>query len=251
MFERLPWALLAIGIALGGIIVLWIFKSLLKCCCLPRKYRDKYVLFEETDNDGKKKPIWVKTTGKPWNSVKHLFLEVAFFIATAIVLWIASAVAGFNFWTSSIVGVGLGLVGTYVFGTPLRTLGSSIFVYSKDLVEEGFYIQIENVEGRVVELHPLGAELEAIDRTTGAAMMVHVPMDKFLTEIWVRKYREEKLLPATSIHPDEVIDRFTGERKPKGMRKVSPGNMRTKEEGDLMERGLLTPFFVGQKSKNK
>ena len=156
LFERLPWALLSIGIFLGGCVVLFIFKRIMRCICLSPKYRNRYVRAGVHKNlDGTTNVTWKLETHHPMGSFWHLFIEVFFIIALVITIWIAAHVAGFNFWTSSLMGVGLGLVGTYMvsvffptrakarsavasiyspffffyFGQALHALGSGIFVY--------------------------------------------------------------------------------------------------------------------------
>jgi hypothetical protein len=108
IFERLPYALLAMGVVVGGFFVTYIIKLLLSKCCLPRKNIERYVLKSKKGH----RKVFRVTTRKRWGSIAHLILETFFFIAIVLVLWIGAHVAGFNFWTSSMVGVGLGLVGT-------------------------------------------------------------------------------------------------------------------------------------------
>lgn len=138
LFERLPWALLAIGIFLGGCIVLFFFKKLFRCCCLHPRYRSRWVRrgVRTDPHTGKKYGEWVPERHHPMGSFKHLFIEVLFLVLLVLVIWVAAHVAGFNFWTSSLVGVGLGLVGTYMFGAAIQALGSGIFVYITNKVKK-------------------------------------------------------------------------------------------------------------------
>ena len=192
MFERLPWALLAIGIFLGGCVVLFIMKRAFKACFLNPKYRTNWVLRRTHQlPNGRVQGEWVQETHHPMGSFKHLIIEVFFLICLVITIWVAAHVAGFNFWSSSLVGVGLGLVGTYMFGAAIQALGAGIFIYMTNKLEEQMYVEVDGVEGMIRELHPLYAELEYMDKESHGMIHVQVPMTRLLTSIVKRNFSKE------------------------------------------------------------
>lgn len=211
LWDRLPWALLAVGVVVGGLVVTWLVKFALGLCCLPRKYREKLVLVRK-GKDGK--PVFQPSTRKLRGSVAHLLLETFFFVAIVIVLWIAAHIAGFNFWTSSLVGVGMGLVGTYIFGAALQNIGAGYFVFLTDKVEEGWYVRVAGVEGRIIEIHPLFVEMESISPGSGGALHHQVPMLVVLTSIVTRDFNKEAEMEPTTINPDHYLPRARQGRRP-------------------------------------
>ena len=192
MFERLPWALLSIGIFIGGCVILFFMKRMFSCCCLHPKYRHNWVL-RRTHKlpNGRVQGEWIQESHHPMGSFKHLFIEVFFLICLVLIIWVSAHVAGFSFWSSSLVGVGLGLVGTYMFGAAIQALGSGIFIYMTNKIEENFYIEVDGVEGMVRELHPLYAELEYKDKESGGMVYIQVPMNRLLTSIVKRNFSKE------------------------------------------------------------
>lgn len=189
-FESLPYSLLALGIAVGGVFVIWLMKLIFTSCCLHPKYRERWVTIR-----GRLEPI----RHKRLQSVIHLVLESFFFVGIVIVLWIAAAVAGFNFWTSSLVGIAIGAVFTYMFGGALQQIGAGYFIYLTDKIEEGYYIEVNGVEGRVTELHPLYAEMESIDKVTKGVIHTQVPMLSLITSIVKRNFHKELTIPRLSL----------------------------------------------------
>jgi len=225
LWERLPWALLSLAVVIVGFAAVYFAKLLLKMCCLSAKYREKYVLVKRRGNH----KVFVATTRKRWGSVAHLMLETFFFVGVVIVLWIGAHVAGFNFWTSSFVGVGIGLVGTYIFGTALQNIGAGYFVFLTDKIEEGWYIKVAGVEGRVIEIHPLYVEIENHAKS-GGALHHQVPMVHILTSVLTRDFNAEySMRSTTAINPN---DHLTGERDAEFEKLVpiprSKGRRRTK-----------------------
>ena len=81
------------------------------------------------------------------------------------------------------------------FGAPLTA-----FFFS----EEGQYIKVGGVEGRITELHPLYAELEYLDQESGGIEHIQVPMTMLLTTIVKRNFVKEAQMPKTSLDPNRM-----------------------------------------------
>jgi len=210
LWDRLPWALLALGVVFGGLFVIYIVKMLLGLCMLPRKYHERYVLIRVDDGSGKK--FYAPSMRRRWGSFAHLMLETFFFVGIVITLWIAAHIAGFNFWTSSLVGIGLGLVGTYIFGSALQNIGAGYFVFLTDKVEEGWCISVAGVKGRITEIHPLYIEIESRDPKTGGALHHQVPMIMILTAVVTRDFNMEYNAPLLT-RTDDPTMHLTGNKR--------------------------------------
>lgn len=220
LWDRLPWALLAIGVIIGGAFVVWLIKLLLSYIFIP-KYRERYVLIREdkpksksggVENNAKPTQYFAPTRRMRWGSFAHLILETFFFIAIVLVLWIGAHVAGFNFWTSSIV---LGFMGTavvYIFTAGLQNIGAGYMIFLTDKIEEGWYISVDQYKGRIIEIHPLYVEIESRDSTTGGAIHHQIPMLRMLTSVVSRFYHEEYYAPILTRKDDPTQHLLGGDQ---------------------------------------
>jgi len=206
LWDRLPWALLALGVIFGGFLVIWAIRLLLSYFFIP-KYRERYVLIRE-EKSGKK--YFAPTRRMRWGSFVHLILETFFIVSIVIVLWIAAHIAGFNFWTSTIVLGFIGSAGVYIFGGGLQNFGSGFIVFLTDKVEEGWYISVCAYKGRVIEIHPLYVEIETRDEKTGGAIHHQIPMLLMLTTVVSRFYYEEYCAPILT-RKDDPTSHLTGD----------------------------------------
>ena len=146
LWDRLPWALLAIGVVLGGFLVMFLLKKLAALVCLPRKYREKFVLTESYSMaNGKRELVFRASTRKRWGSVAHLLLETFFFVGIVIVLWVGAHVAGFNFWTSSPRPQQSKIVTYYLFLFLLiNFLGISLLLYINKAISSFVLLRISS-----------------------------------------------------------------------------------------------------------
>lgn len=192
VWHRLPWALLAIGTGIGGIIVIFVIKSILSVA-LPKKYRERLVLSGIDEKTGK--PIFTQEQHHRLRSYYRVFIETVFFVGIALVLWIASYVGGFDVLSSSLISVGFGLVGTYMFATVIQQMGSGYWVYMTDKVEEGQYLRFPTlspyIHGRLTELHPLYGILQRTNDAGDGLLEIQVPMSDLLGSHVIRDFKAE------------------------------------------------------------
>lgn len=192
VWERLPWALLAFGTAIGGLIVVYVLvKVILGYCCLPSKYNDRLV-WSGTNEQGK--DVYKRETRNTSGSYKHVILETLFFVGCFIVLWIASFVAGFNLMSSSLMSIGIGLVATYMFGVVIQNMGSGYWVYVTDKFEEFQYVRSATnplVHGLINEMHPMFVILQQEKEEGGGLLEIQVPMTDMLSGTWIRDFAAE------------------------------------------------------------
>lgn len=195
VWNRLPWALLAFGTAVGGLIVVYILvKVILGYCCLPQKYHDRLVWSGVDKKTGESQ--FIRETRNTPQSYKHVFLETLWFIGVFIVLWIASFVAGFDLLSSSLMSIAIGLIATYMFSVVIQNMGAGYWVYLTDKVEECHYVRSATnpvVHGMIHEMHPLYVILQRENDQRNGCYEIQVPMANMLTDVWIRDFNEEGL----------------------------------------------------------
>lgn len=193
IWERLPWALLAFGVAVGGLIVVYIVvKVILAYCCLPRKYHDRLVWSGVDKVTGEDQ--FIHETRNTSRSYRHVILETLFFIGVFLVLWIASSVAGFNLLSSSLMSIGIGLIATYMFAVVIQNMGAGYWVYVTDKVEEFQYWRSAvnpNIHGLIHEMHPLYVQLQRENDNKDGLLEIQVPMSDLLSGTWIRDFNAE------------------------------------------------------------
>lgn len=215
IWERLPWALLALGVAIGGSIVTYILvKKVLAYCCLPRKYHDRLVWAGVDEQTGKGR--FVHETRNSGRSYAHVILETLFFTGVFFSLWIGASVAGFNLLNSTLMSIGLGLIGTYMFAAAIQNMGTGYWVYLTDKVEEFQYYRLAtmpHVHGMITEMHPLFVLLQRENDTGDGLLEIQVPMSMMLTDIWIRDFKLESEMradmdkDASTIVGDDTMNR--------------------------------------------
>jgi len=193
IWERLPWALLAFGTAVGGMIAVYIVvKVILAYCILPSKYHDRLVwsgVDPQTNKD-----IYIREAKNTSGSYKHVFIETLFFVGIFLAAWIGASVAGFDLLSSSLMTVGIGLIATYMFGVVIQNMGSGYWVYVTDKFEEFQYIRNAAnplVHGMINEMHPMFIILQQEKENGGGLCEIQVPMTDMLSGTWIRDFNEE------------------------------------------------------------
>ena len=179
MWDMLPQSLLAMAVLLGGLIVWWIFKYIITRIWITKQTS---VRLKSIQNGQFIFGTEVKRTG---GSIKNVILETIFIVGVVIIFWVAAHVAGFNFWTNTLVLSSIGLVATYMFGPALQNMGATYFLYLSDKVEEKTYIEVGvgpgKIEGYVLAIHPLYADLDYFDETSSTVRHRQVPTTMLLS----------------------------------------------------------------------
>lgn len=192
IWNRLPWALLAFGTAVGGLIVVYIIKLILGYCCLPRKYHERLVWSGVDEKTGESQ--FIRETRNTSLSYKHVILETLWFIGVFLVLCIAAFVAGFDLLSSSLMSIAAGLIATYMFSVVIQNMGSGYWVYLTDKVEEFQYVRSASnpvVHGMIHETHPLFVILQRENDQRNGLVEIQVPMANMLSDVWIRDFKEE------------------------------------------------------------
>ncbi len=197
-WNALPGLFAIYGILTGGILVLWLIKKALEWVILDRKIPSKYVLVAChtcKDDPNQKELEWRPTSTHTAGSILHVVLELVFFVGSTIVCLFAASIAGVNLWQSAIASIGIGLIGTYVFASGLGLLGSGLFFFLMNYFVIGQWWERSGAAsegGRVRRITAFYVEFERIDKETGGALFVRVPMTTVILGSWEQNlYKEE------------------------------------------------------------
>lgn len=195
-WSALPTLLAMGGFFLAGIFVLVIVRKLLQIVFLG-SYTHKYIIDHITRATVNGKPIsrreWVKAPTHSYGSMCNLVITSLFLVALAVLAVFTAALGGINIWSSPLASVGIGLIGTYVFGTGLQQIGSYYFVLWFGGMSYNEYWELvgSRVSGRVSRITPFFVEFEAKDCESQSTCMYRVSMTTVLNGQWKRKYKEE------------------------------------------------------------
>ncbi|RLC97571.1 MAG: hypothetical protein DRI46_12760, partial [Chloroflexi bacterium] len=192
--NSLPTLLAMGGCFLGGIIIIYIIKCLLLWWAF-RKQNKKYIL-DSVKTAGKEitNKVWIIVPIHNFGTVWHLLVESMFSIGVVVVALFAAAVGDINIWQSPIATVGIGLIGTYVFGQGLQQMGSGYFFFLTNSMSYGEYWELigSTVEGRVSRISIFHVEFETFDVTTQSAVLIRTPMTTIMSGNWKRNYHKEQ-----------------------------------------------------------
>ena len=204
IWNRLPWALLSFGVAFFGLVAVYIIvKVILASCCFSRKYHNRYIRNDKTGHYYQDR--------HRMKSFAHVLIETLFFLGIFLVVWIASYVAGFNLFSSSLLSVGMGLVATYMFAIALQNMGAGYWIYVTDKVEEDQYLRFPqlgpDIHGIVAEMHPMYILLQRENNTNTSLIEVQVPMTLVISSVVIRDFETEmRLRSEMEVDPDKGID---------------------------------------------
>ena len=190
----LPTLLAMAGFFLGAVLVLYLVKKALEYIFLRKERFKKYVLEQTKDKDamGRIIKVWRKMPTTHYGSIMHLILETLFFMGLVIAALFAAAVGDVNIWQSPIASVGIGLIGTYIFGPGLQQVGSGYFFFLTNAmaVDEYWILIGGSIEGRVSRITPFFVELLSID-VNGHGRLHRVAMTTAMAANWERSFYKE------------------------------------------------------------
>jgi hypothetical protein len=192
----LPTLLAMGGMLIGCAVLVFSIKKLLEYILLPRERHCKYVLEEvDKDNNGTRKTRWRKVAVKFYGSIVHLVLETLFFFGLVVSALFAAAIGDINIWQSPIGSVGIGLIGTYIFGPGLQQVGNGYFFFLTQAMEVGEYWVLVGggIEGRVSRISPFFVEFMSIGE--GHGRLQRVSMSTVMGANWTRDFYKEKHEP--------------------------------------------------------
>lgn len=190
----LPTLLAMAGVLIGCVLVLYLLKKLLEFILIPGERHQKYVLHTiEKKTDGKIHKIWKKAEVHHIGSVLHLILETFFFVGLIVAALFAAAIGNVNIWESAIASVGIGIIGTYIFGPGLQQVGSGYFFFLNSAMSVGEYWELVGgggVGGRVCRITAFFVEFMALG-PDGHGVLHRVSMTTIMSGNWIRNFYKE------------------------------------------------------------
>ena len=181
--------ILGFGIALWWLLWWGIRSSIDRC----RQRHVEWVLKERKGNH----KDWMKRPVRTCGNVARLLFLTLFYGGLIIIVWLAAASAGFNPWTSAAASLGMSIIATYAFATPLGLLGSGYFMDLTNAISVGDYYEFAGLgpewEGRVVGIYSMWVEIARFnddkDKQTGE--IIYMPISTFLTTPRKRNWKKE------------------------------------------------------------
>ncbi len=202
----LPYVVATVGVLVGGSII-WVFFIWLLQCMFVKKERAEDLVAFDVDASGdrlKERKIFEKKPSRCCGNFVHLLLQTLLFSGLAMILWIAFASAGFNVWTSAAASLGISLVGTYGFMTPLSLLLNGYTATAARSVVVGEHVEFhgmgEEWSGRVIAIHNMSVDIVRYDDKTKSDEIISMPISRFLDQPRKRNFKHEHLLESMYGH---------------------------------------------------
>lgn len=201
-WNSLPTLLAMGGFFLVGIIVLLIGKKLLQYVFLS-SYTHRWIIskFKKGEN-GKVTPYWMERPVHNYGTIMHLLITSLFLIGVGVLGIFTAAIGNINIWNSPLATVGIGLIGTYIFGTGLQQVGSYYFVlwFGGMTYQEYWSLVGSPIQGRVSRITPFFMELEYVNPSNNEGTVTYrVPMITVLNGQWVHMHKREVSSPEASL----------------------------------------------------
>ncbi|MBX9636530.1 MAG: hypothetical protein K2Q45_03155 [Nitrosomonas sp.] len=188
-FDGVVYALYTALILTVGTVVWYGLFYLVRHLLLSQNF-----LVLKKDNGTEKE--WMEPKKRPCANFGYLVLLTFFYGGLVIIVWLASATAGFNPWTSAAASLGLSVIATYALATPLGLIGSGF-------IATGTMIALDQIwefhglgpgwEGRIVEINIFNVTLARVDNASGSrgGELIFIPISMFLSSPCKRKIPEE------------------------------------------------------------
>jgi len=198
--NSLPTLLAMGGFFLLAMVILLAGKILLKWVFLRNEMHKKYVLEKREINKetGKAECVWMEAPVHHYGSIAHLAIESFFFVGLIIAALFAFAIGDMNLWQSAIGSVGIGIIGTYVFGAGLQQIGAGYFFLLFNFMSYGEYweqVGGGQLGGRVARVTAFFVEFEKLDPESQCALLERAAMISVVTGNWRRNYYKEEHEP--------------------------------------------------------
>lgn len=192
-FDGIVYAVyMAVILTVGAIIwyaIWWGFEYI-----VLHKERVSFYVLKKVDENTR---TWMQRPSRTCGNVWHLIIQTLYYSGLVIIVWLAAASAGFNPWTSAAASIGMSVIATYAFATPLGLLGAGYFVHLSNAISVGefyeFYGMGEQWEGKIVAIHRMWVEMIRFnsdkDKMTGE--MIYMPISTFLSTPRKRNWEKE------------------------------------------------------------
>lgn len=143
IWAGLPYVIITAAVSTVGVVLWFLFTSLLEYVLLPDQRRRQAIII----TDPQKRHQWV---WRPWrvgaNTLQFL-LKIVFMVGLGFIIWIAGASAGFNPWTTAVASMGIMVLVTYTFITPLGLWGVGVALDGSNAINVGEYWEFHGMPG--------------------------------------------------------------------------------------------------------
>lgn len=192
-FDGIVYAVYTAAILTVGLVVWYGIFWLVEYLVFRKERGSTYVLKE---SNGREK-VWMERPSRSCGNIGHLVIQTLFYGGLVIIVWLASASAGFNPWTSAAASLGLSIIATYALATPLSLLGTGYFIHLSNAISVGefyeFYGMGDQWEGRVIAIYSMWVEMVRFnsekDKMTGE--LIYMPISTFLSTPRKRVWKKE------------------------------------------------------------
>lgn len=194
-FDGIVYAVYMAVILSVGFLVWYLILYTLEYFALKLERETPYVIKERTERQTK----WSKRPTRTCGNIAHLIFQTLFYGGLVIIVWLASASAGFNPWTSAAASLGLSVIATYAFAAPLGLMGSGYFIHLTNAANVGdfyeFYGMGPEWEGRVTAVYRLWIEMSRYNAKEGTGELIYMPISTFLTtprkRVWIKEFTKD------------------------------------------------------------
>lgn len=187
----LPYVLAAAGVFAGGLVIWCLFNWILQYIFLRRERQSHWFLIH-TD---KQHNFWGMPTSQTGTNMLHLFFMCVFFSGIVFIVWISSAVAGLNPWTSAATTLTMGVIITYSFAGPLNQLSSAFTVLATNSIGVGQYWEfagMDGYDGFILSIENTNVYMSRYNEATKSGEIVYMPMANFVGVPRKRNFNKEK-----------------------------------------------------------
>lgn len=176
----LPYVIITAAVSTVGIVLWILFMALVEYVLLPDQRRRQAIIIANPKKKGALEWIW-----RPWrlgsNTIQFI-LKLLFMIGLGFIIWIAGATAGFNPWTTAVASMGIMVLVTYTFITPLGMWGTGVALNYANSINVGEYWELEGPggwDGIITGVYAFEVEMMRLDEE-GATEIISVPITHFM-----------------------------------------------------------------------
>ncbi len=211
--DAAPYIGKAFAIAFGGVVATLMLVHGIDWLIF---YVVGYVRYMRAGKTGVYRTIPHRSCGSALYQLVSLFL---LFGGVTVSVWFAAGFVGYNFWTSALASVGMGVLATYVFSGPLSMLGAGLALHSTNALVLGEHWEFAGMgpewSGTIFHMNSMTVTLVYLNPDTGEAEMNAIPIANFLQmprkRVVSKEDRMREQLPFATY--EEWLQRTGGTRK--------------------------------------
>lgn len=196
----MPRTAAGFGVLVGGLTISYIVYLLYAYCCLGRRWYAEWYMVDGVQMQ--------RTYPSPWRSARYLF---AFFLVGIMVctsIWFASAMVGFNPWTTAAATLAISVIATYGSASQLSMMSAAFCVHGENAIQIGEYWEFDDgaeMGGIISAINLLHVELMRLDEKSNSIVRIVRPIDQFFNRTRRHIPRFEVTMPELWKENAEII----------------------------------------------